>query len=143
MSIVIYHNADCETSRNTLAMIRQSGDVPAVVDYRTVGWTRWQLLGLFAAAGLRPIKALRIRGTPAAELGLLAHGVTDDHILDAMVALPLLVERPFVCTRKGTRLCRPSELVLDILPNPNIGPFIKEDGQVVINEFGWRLIRAS
>ena len=143
MSIVIYHNPDCETSRNTLAMIRQSGDTPTIIPYLQAGWTKAHLLGLFAAAGLRPAEALRVNRSPATELGLLNHGVTDDELLDAMVAHPILVNRPFVCTRKGVRLCRPSELVLDILPNPNIGPFVKEDGQVVINEFGWRLVKAS
>jgi arsenate reductase len=143
MSVVIYHNPDCETSRNTLAMIRQSGSPTVVIDYLQTGWTKWQLLGLFASAGLRPIEALRTTRSPASDLGLLRPGVSDKEMLEAMVAYPILVNRPFVCTRKGVRLCRPSEIVLDILPNPNIGPFVKEDGQEVINEFGWRVIKAS
>jgi arsenate reductase len=143
MSVVIYHNPDCETSRNTLAMIRQSGSPVTVIDYRSAGWTKAHLLGLFAAAGLRVRDALRSIRTPVAGFGLLGPGIEDAEILAAMVANPLLVNRPFVCAPKGVRLCRPSEVVLDILPNPNIGPFVKEDGEVVINEFGWRVLTPS
>jgi arsenate reductase len=115
MSIVIHHNPDCSTSRNVLAIIEAAGETPVVIDYLTTGWTRPQLLGLFAAAGLTPRQALRETRSPAAELGLLAPGVSDDTLLDAMVAHPILVNRPIVCTPKGVRLCRPSELVLDLL----------------------------
>lgn len=107
--IVIYHNPGCGTSRTVLEMLRESGEAPVVIDYRKEGWTRGQLLGLFAAAGLTPREALRVKGTRAAELGLPE--ADDDTILAAMVADPLLVERPFVCTPRGVRLCRPAETV--------------------------------
>lgn len=131
MTVVIHHNPECETSRNVLAMIRQSGSSPTVIEYLKTGWTKPQLLGLFAAADLTPRTALRVSKSPAAELGLLDESLPDDVLLDAMVAHPILVNRPIVCTAKGVRLCRPSELVIDILPNPNIGPFIKESGEIV------------
>ncbi len=139
MSIAIYHNPACETSRNTLAMLRQSGEQVHVIDYLTAGWTRPQLLGLFAAAGLTPREALRVKNAPAQELGLLDDTVSDDALIYAMVAHPILVNRPIVCTPKGVRLCRPSELLLDLLPNPDIGPFTKEDGGVVIDAAGGRV----
>ena len=131
MSIAIYHNPDCETSRNTLAMIRQSGVEPEIVEYLKTGWTRGQLIGLFAAADLTPRSALRVSKSPATELGLTDPNVLDEALLAAMVAHPILVNRPIVCTPKGVRLCRPSELVLDMLPNPDIGHFVKEDGTMV------------
>lgn len=127
--VTIYHNPECGTSRNALAMIEAAGHVPAVVEYRTVGWTRPQLEGLFAAMGVTPREALREKGTPAAGLGLL-DGASDDIIVAAMVEHPILVNRPIVVTPKGTRLCRPSELVLDLLAKRPAG-FTKEDGQVV------------
>ncbi|WP_417473924.1 arsenate reductase (glutaredoxin) [Leisingera sp.] len=137
--IVMHHNPDCGTSRNVLAFIRASGVEPVVVNYLDEGWTRPQLLALFAAAGLTPREALRETKSPALELGLLEPGVTDDRILDAMLAHPILVNRPIVCTAKGVRLCRPSEQVFDLLDTLPTGPVYKEDGQMVINGNGDRI----
>jgi arsenate reductase len=116
--ITIYHNPACGTSRNALAMIRAAGYEPMVVAYLETGWTRPQLQELLAAMGARPRDILREKGTPAAELGLLDPGATDDRILNAMVAHPILVNRPIVVTPKGVKLARPSETVLDILERP-------------------------
>jgi arsenate reductase len=129
-AITIYHNPDCGTSRNTLAMIEAAGYRPTIVDYRAVGWTRELLERLVDAMAVRPRALLREKGTPAAELGLLDPSVDEDAILDAMVAHPILVNRPIVVTPKRTSLCRPSEEVLallDRLPEH----FTKEDGEVV------------
>ena len=139
MSIVIYHYPDCGTSRNVLDIIRKSGAAPVVIEYLQTGWTRPQLLGLFAAADITPRQALRTSKSPAAELGLLAEGVTDDAILDAMLLHPVLVNRPLVCTPKGTRMCRPSELVLDLLDQLPPGPLYKEDGEMILNAQGERV----
>ena len=139
MSIVIYHNPDCGTSRNVLDIIRKSGAAPVVIEYLQTGWTRPQLLGLFAAADITPKQALRTSKSPAAELGLLAEGVTDDTILDAMLLHPVLVNRPLVCAPKGTRMCRPSELVLDLLDQLPPGPLYKEDGEMILNAQGERV----
>ncbi|MEY3552532.1 MAG: hypothetical protein RL735_880 [Pseudomonadota bacterium] len=139
MSIAIYHNPKCETSRNVLAMLRQSGELLHVIEYLQTGWTKEQLLGLFAAADLTPREALRVSKSPAEELGLTQDHVSDDELLEAMVAHPILVNRPIVCTSKGVRLCRPSERVFDILPNADIGPFAKEDGTIVIDAAGQRI----
>jgi arsenate reductase len=128
--VTIYHNPDCGTSRNALAMIEAAGYTPIVVEYCQIGWTRPQLEGLFAAMGARPRDAMREKGTPAAELGLLDSSVPDDAILEAMVKHPVLVNRPVVVTPKGTRLCRPSEAVLDLLDRRPT-EFTKEDGEVV------------
>jgi arsenate reductase len=129
-AITIYHNPDCGTSRNTLAMIEAAGYRPTIVDYRAVGWTRPLLEQLTKAMALRPRDLLRDKGTPAAELDLLDPATSDDAILDAMVTHPILVNRPIVVTPKGTRLCRPSEAVLTLLDHlPE--HFIKEDGEVV------------
>jgi arsenate reductase len=114
--ITIYHNPACGTSRDTLAKIRAAGFAPAVVEYLKAGWTRPQLEGLFAAMGVRPRDAMRKKNSPAADLGLLEPAATDDQILDAMVAHPILVERPIVVTPRGTKLTRPSEGVLSLLP---------------------------
>ncbi len=138
MSIVIYHNNACGTSRNVLAVIEAAGYAPVVIDYLQTGWTRAQLLGLFAAAGITPRQALRETKSPAAELGLLDDGVSDDVLLDAMVAHPVLVNRPIVCTPKGVRLCRPSETVLDVLDRWPAGPYAKEDGSLMIDAEGRR-----
>jgi len=126
MAIVIHHNPECGTSRNVLAIIEASGYEPVIIDYLMTGWTRPQLQGLFAAAGLTPREALRISKSPAAELGLLSDTVSDEELLAAMVAHPILVNRPIVCTPKGVRLCRPSEAVLDLLDQWPKGPFIKK-----------------
>lgn len=128
--IVIYHNPNCGTSRNTLEMIRASGEDHVVVEYLRTGWSRDLLLVLFATAGLTPKTAMRVSGTRAEELGLTAPDASDNQILDAMVAHPILVNRPFVVSPKGTKLCRPSEMVLDLLETPLSG-FKKEDGTIV------------
>jgi len=131
MSITIYHNPDCGTSRNTLAMIRQSGEEPDVIEYLRNPPTRERLVWLIETAGLTVRQALRRKDTPYDALGLGDAMLPDARLLDAMMDHPILINRPFVVTPKGVRLCRPSELVLDILPNPNIGAFTKEDGEVV------------
>lgn len=138
--VVIHHNPGCGTSRNVLGIIRAAGYNPVVIDYLTEGWTRPQLLALFAACGITPRQALRVARTPAEELGLTAEAVTDDQLLDAMVAHPILVNRPIVCTPKGVRLCRPSEAVLDLLDRLPPGPLAKEDGQLIIDAEGNRLV---
>jgi arsenate reductase len=137
--IVIHHNPDCGTSRNVLAIIEASGDVPVVIEYLKEGWSRPQLLALFAAAGLTPRTALRETKSPAKELGLLEPGVGDEAILAAMLEHPVLVNRPIVCSRKGVCLCRPSELVLDLLDKMPPGPLYKEDGEMIIDEKGLRI----
>ncbi len=138
--VVIHHNRGCGTSRNVLGIIRAAGYEPVVIDYLTEGWTRPQLLALFAAAGISPRQALRVARSPAEELGLTAADVTDDQLLDAMVAHPILVNRPIACTPKGVRLCRPSEVVLDLLDRMPPGPLAKEDGQMIIDAEGNRLV---
>jgi arsenate reductase (glutaredoxin) len=138
--VVIHHNQECGTSRNVLDIIRAAGYEPVVIDYLETGWTRPQLLALFAAAGLTPRTALRTTKSPAAELGLLAPGVNGETILDAMTAHPVLVNRPIVATPKGVRLCRPSEIVLDLLDRLPPGPLAKEDGQLIIDTEGRRLL---
>ena len=130
MSITIYHNPNCGTSRNTLAMIRQSGEEPTVVDYLKTPPSRERLKELIAAMGISVRGLLREKGTPYAELGLGSPGLSDDALLDAMMAHPILINRPIVVTPKGVRLCRPSETVLDLLLQP-IGRFVKEDGEAV------------
>ncbi|MBA3067774.1 MAG: arsenate reductase (glutaredoxin) [Hyphomonas sp.] len=137
--IVIHHNPDCGTSRNVLAIIEASGEKPVVIEYLKDGWTRAQLLGLFAAAGLSPRAALRETKSPAKELGLLEPGVSDAAILAAMLDHPVLVNRPIVCSPKGVRLCRPSELVLDLLERLPPGPLYKESGEMIIDEKGKRI----
>ncbi len=137
--IVIHHNPACGTSRNVLATIEAAGYAPVVIDYLNEGWSRPQLLGLFAAAGLTPRMALRETKSPAAELGLLAKDVADHTILEAMLEHPVLVNRPIVCSAKGVKLCRPSETVLDVLDNWPKGPFYKEDGILLIDEDGKRV----
>jgi arsenate reductase (glutaredoxin) len=131
MTTVIHHNPECGTSRNTLDIIRASGTEPVVIEYLRTGWTRPQLLALFAAAGLTPRQAMRVGKSPAEELGLTNPDVSDDAILDAMLAHPVLVNRPIVATPKGVRLCRPSEAVLAILERPLTADFTKEDGEIV------------
>lgn len=131
MTITIYHNPKCGTSRNTLAMIRQSGEEPRVIEYLVTPPTRAELVALIGAMGIAPRDLLRQKGTPYEAMQLGDPGLTDDALIDAMLADPILINRPIVVTPLGTRLCRPSEAVLDILPNPEIGPFTKEDGEVV------------
>ncbi len=140
MTITIYHNPACGTSRNTLAMIRQSGEEPRVVEYLKTPPDRDELIALIRAMGITPRALLREKGTPYDELGLGDAKWSDDALIDAMLAQPILINRPIVVTPLGARLCRPSEQVLDILPNPDIGPFTKDDGEVVINEKGERVV---
>ncbi len=139
MSVTIYHNPECGTSRNTLAMIRQSGVEPTIIEYLRTPPARATVLKLVADAGLTLRDALRQKGTPYEELGLGDPMKSDDALLDAIAAHPILLNRPFVVTPLGTRLCRPSEAVLEILANPDIGPFVKEDGEVVIDAEGRRV----
>ena len=131
MTVTIYHNPKCGTSRNVLAMIRASGEEPVVIEYLKNPPTRERLKALIAAMGITTRALLREKGTPYSELGLGDPKWSDDQLLDFMIAHPILINRPIVVTPKGVRLCRPSEAVLDILPNPNIGRLVKEDGDVV------------
>ncbi len=130
MTITIYHNPKCGTSRNVLAMIRASGEEPVVIEYLKNPPTRERLKELIAAMGIPARALLREKGTPYAELGLGDPKWSDDELLDFMMQHPILINRPIVVTPKGARLCRPSEAVLDILPNP-VSRFVKEDGQIV------------
>jgi len=139
MTIVIYHNPACGTSRNVVRIVEAAGYAPVIIEYLETGWTRAQLLGLFAAADLMPRAALRETKSPAREMGLLEPDVSDDAILAAMIAEPVLVNRPFVCSPRGVRLCRPSEVVLDLLDRLPPGPFLKEDGQLLIDASGRRV----
>lgn len=139
MNAKIYHNPDCGTSRNTLALIRHVGIEPEVIEYLKHPPSRETLAGLIENAGLSVRDAIRQKGTPYAELGLADASLSDDQLLDAMLAHPILINRPFVVTAMGTRLCRPSELALDILPPPPEAEFIKEDGEIVINAAGQRI----
>ncbi|MET3901096.1 arsenate reductase [Devosia sp. UYZn731] len=140
MTVTIYHNPDCGTSRNTLAMIRQSGVEPTVIEYLKTPPTRERIVELVSAAGLSLRDAMRKKDTPFEELGLSDSSLSDDALLDAIQTHPILLNRPLVETPVGTRLCRPSEVVLDILDNPDIGPFTKEDGEVIIDAKGMRLV---
>jgi len=129
--IVIHHNPGCGTSRNVVAIVRAAGYEPEVIEYLETGWTRPQLLGLFAAANLTPREALRTSKSPADELGLMEEGVSDETILSAMLEHPVLVNRPIVCSPLGVKLCRPSEAVLDLMDKRPDGPVYKEDGELV------------
>ena len=131
MSVTIYHNPDCGTSRNTLAMILRSGEEPVVIEYLKTPPSRERLLELSAAMNMPARALLREKGTPYAELGLDDPSLSEEQLIDAMLTHPILINRPIVETPKGVRLCRPSERVLEILPNPDIGRFVKEDGEVV------------
>jgi arsenate reductase (glutaredoxin) len=139
MSVTIYHNPDCGTSRNTLAMIRNAGIEPEVIEYLKNPPDRATLKDLIERAGLTVRATLREKGTPYAELGLAEVSLSDEQLLDAMLAHPILINRPIVVTSLGVRLCRPSELVLDILPAAQQGAFIKEDGEPVIDSAGRRV----
>ena len=140
MTITIYHNPECGTSRNTLAMIRQSGEEPEVIEYLKTPPSREKLVELLAAMKTTPRGLLREKGTPYAELGLGDAKWTDDELIDFMLEHPILINRPIVVTPLGTVLARPSQAVLDVLPNPDIGPFTKEDGEVVIDAKGRRVV---
>ena len=137
-TITIYHNPKCGTSRNTLAMIRNSGVEPDIIEYLKTPPSRETLVALIAAMGTPVIDAVRSKEAVFTELNLGAPGVTDDQLIDAMLAHPVLINRPIVVTPQGTRLCRPSEAVLDILPQPQQGTFTKEDGEVVVDAKGQR-----
>ena len=140
IDVTIYHNLKCGTSRNTLAMIRNAGIEPVVVEYLKDPPSREQLIKMIADAGLTVRAAIREKDTPYAELGLDNPDLTDDELLDAMLKDPILINRPFVISPLGTRLARPSEVVLDILPGTHKGPFAKEDGQQVLDAQGKRLV---
>ena len=140
MSVTIYHNPNCGTSRNTLAMIRNAGIEPAVIEYLKTPPSRQQVVELIASAGLTVRQALREKGTPHSELGLDDPTKTDEQLLDAIDAHPILLNRPFVVTSLGVRLCRPSEVVLEILPQPQKGRFTREDGEVVVDDEGRRIV---
>jgi len=137
--VIIYHNPACGTSRNTLALIRNAGIEPHVVEYLKTPPARALLIQLVERAGMSARDLLREKGTPYAELGLSDSTLSDDAIVDAMMAHPVLINRPLVVTPLGVKLCRPSELVLDILPGPQRGAFAKEDGEQVVDEAGRRL----
>jgi arsenate reductase (glutaredoxin) len=139
MTITIYHNPDCGTSRNVLAILEAAGYTPTIIEYIKVGWQHDQLMGLLADAGLTPRTALRESKSPAKELGLLDPAVSDDTLLEAMLEHPILVNRPIVVTDKGTKLCRPSEAVLDLIDKFPAGPFYKEDGELLIDAEGNRV----
>lgn len=138
MTITIYHNPACGTSRNVLAMIRNSGEEPRIIEYLQTPPSRAELAELIRQMGISPRALLRRKGTPYDELGLDDAKFGDDELIDFMIAQPILINRPIVVTPQGVKLCRPSETVLDILPNPQRGPFRKEDGEVVIDEAGQR-----
>ncbi|NLS06551.1 arsenate reductase (glutaredoxin) [Rhizobium sp. P32RR-XVIII] len=140
MNVTIYHNPACGTSRNTLAMIRNAGIEPTVIEYVQAPPSRAELVKMIADAGLTVRQAIREKGTPYAELGLDDPALTDDQLLDAMLEHPILINRPFVVTPFGARLARPSELVLDILPDTHKGAFTKEDGEKVLDAEGKRVV---
>jgi arsenate reductase (glutaredoxin) len=139
VTITIYHNPACGTSRNVLAMIRNSGEEPRIIEYLKTPPSRDELVDLIARAGITPRELLRRKGTPYDELGLDDPALTDDQLIDAMIAHPILINRPLVVTPQGVRLCRPSEVVLDLLPNPQQGAFTKEDGEPVVDAAGSRI----
>jgi arsenate reductase (glutaredoxin) len=139
MDVTIYHNPDCGTSRNTLALIRNAGIEPTVIEYLKTPPTRAVLKDLVSESGLTLREAIREKGTPYADLGLDDPTLTEDDLLDAMLEHPILINRPFVVTPWGVRLSRPSEVVLEILPVPQKGPFAKEDGELVIDAEGNRV----
>jgi arsenate reductase len=141
MDVIIYHNPDCGTSRNTLAMIRNAGIEPHVIEYLKTPPTRLLLRQLIERMAVSVREVIREKGTPYKELGLDDPSLTDDQLLDAMTAHPILINRPIVVSRKGVRLCRPSEAVLDLLP-PQLGEFVKEDGERVVDEHGRRVATA-
>lgn len=138
--VIIYHNPECGTSRNTLAMIRNAGIEPHLVEYLKTPPSRALLVQLVERAGLSPRDLLREKGTPYADLGLGDTSLSDDALVDAMMEHPILINRPLVVTPLGVRLCRPSEVVLDILPEKQLGAFAKEDGEQVVDTAGDRVL---
>ena len=141
MTVTIFHNPACGTSRNTLSLIRNSGEEPEVIEYLKTPPTRDVLADLIRRMGVPVRDVLREKGTPYAELGLGDLSLTDDQLLDAMMAHPILINRPIVVTPLGVKLCRPSEAVLNILPNPQLGGFTKEDGEPVVDAAGQRVAK--
>ena len=139
IDIIIYHNPECGTSRNTLAMIRNAGIEPHVVEYLKTPPSRALLVELIDRAGITPRDLLREKGTPYAELGLGDTSLSDDALVDAMMAHPILINRPLVVSPLGVKLCRPSEAVLDLLPEPQQGAFAKEDGEKIVDASGQRV----
>lgn len=139
MHATIYHNPACGTSRNTLAMIRNAGIEPTIIEYLEAPPSPVELKAMITDAGLKVRQAIREKGTPYAELGLDNPSLTDEQLLEAMVREPILINRPFVVTPLGTRLCRPSEQVLEILPDTHKGAFTKEDGEKVLDDKGKRI----
>jgi arsenate reductase (glutaredoxin) len=139
MTVMIYHNPDCGTSRNTLAMIRNAGIEPMIIEYLKTPPSRETLVDLIARSGLSVRDVVRQKGTPYADLGLDDPFVNDDQLINAMLEHPILINRPLVVTDHGVRLCRPSEVILDILPEARAVPFVKEDGEVVGDEHGHRV----
>ena len=139
VDIVIYHNPECGTSRNTLAMIRNAGIEPHVIEYLKTPPARALLVALIERAGMTPRELLREKGTPYAELGLGDMSLSDDALVDAMMARPILINRPLVISPFGVKLCRPSEAVLDLLPSDQLGAFAKEDGEQVVDASGQRV----
>ncbi|MCE2576760.1 arsenate reductase (glutaredoxin) [Komagataeibacter sp. FNDCR2] len=139
MTITIYHNPACGTSRNVLALIRNSGEEPRIIEYLKTPPSRAGLVDLIARMGVPVRSVLREKGTPFHELGLDNPALSDDALIDAMIAHPILINRPIVVTPLGVALCRPSEAVLDILPNPQRGAFVKEDGEKIVDESGKRI----
>jgi arsenate reductase len=140
MDVTIYHNPDCGTSRNTLELIRNSGIEPTVIEYLKTPPSRGTLVKLISDAGMSVRQAIREKGTPYADLGLDNQALSDNQLLDAMLEHPILINRPFVVTPLGTRLSRPSEVVLDILPDTHKSAFAKEDGQQVLDAEGKRIL---
>lgn len=139
VDIVIYHNPECGTSRNTLGLIRNAGVEPHVVEYLKTPPSRALLVEMIDRAGMTPRELLREKGTPYAELGLSDTSLSDDALVDAMMAYPILINRPLVVSPLGVKLCRPSEAVLDLLPSDQLGAFAKEDGQQVVDASGQRV----
>ncbi|MFT8762565.1 MULTISPECIES: arsenate reductase (glutaredoxin) [Acetobacteraceae] len=137
--VTIYHNPDCGTSRNTLALIRNAGIEPTIIEYLKTPPSRAELVSLITRMGISVRDLLRRKGTPYDALGLDNPSLTDDDLIDAMMAHPILMNRPIVVTPLGVALCRPSEAVLDILPNPQRGAFVKEDGEKIVDESGKRI----
>ena len=143
MTVTIYHNPACGTSRNVLGLIRNSGEEPVIIEYLKTPPSRQELVSLIGRMGIPVRDLLRRKGTPYDELKLDDPALSDDQLIDAMMAHPILINRPIVVTPRGVKLCRPSEAVLDILPNPQRGAFAKEDGEAVVNSQGNRIARPT
>ncbi len=143
MTVTIYHNPACGTSRNVLGLIRNSGEEPVIIEYLKTPPSREELVSLIGRMGIPARDLLRRKGTPYDELKLDDPALTDDQLIDAMMAHPILINRPIVVTPRGVKLCRPSETVLDILPNPQRGAFAKEDGEAVVNSQGNQIARPT